>query len=785
MTKKAPQHFNSSSKTAALINDTDWSNSSLGPIETWPLSLKTAVRILLECKLPMYMAWGKDFIQFYNDAYIPILGLKHPEAMSSSAPDTWPEIWPTIGPMWEEVWQGNSIGFDNFKLTIERFHYQEDCYFNFSYSPVPDDDGNVAGVLVTFVETTEMVRGQEKLKDERDNLYSVFEQAPMPIAIVRGDDLVYELSNTANQKFYGGQNLVGIKVADTPGATEENHKLLKSVYDTGERFIGRAFPAELNSDGKPRLHYLDLLFEPFRDQTGKVDGIIMTGVDVTDSVVAKLKAEQSEKYLKEFLDSLPLIIWSCNSEGQVNYFNRCWWNYSGLDPVKDFHQLAGVDIIHPDERDFVMESFGQSFKKGIPFEAKYRLLSASDQYRWHLVRLTPLHNVNGEVVSWIGTATDVNDLLEAQSRFTAFFEQSSLPMEIYDLNGTPIQVNKAWEELFATTFDQLQGYNVLQDPQIEKNGIKSLILKAMEGEAVEATPFYYNPSEIGKTGRERWLEASFFPVMDANEGVREIAMILRDVTDRELAQANLIKSNAELEMAVRARQDLLNICGHELKTPLSSLRLQTQTAKRRIAKGDDSVYAPEKVDKLLDLYGNQIERLVHLVDDMLDFTRISSGKLNLTPEKVNLSELVIEVVDHFAEQLAAADCTVTTSLDSDVIGFWDRYRIEQVMANLLTNAIKYGRGFPVKLEVTKSKDQKFAILKVRDHGMGIAAENHDKIFNRFERVVSANEVSGLGLGLYITKDIILNHNGSIRVESALNEGSEFIVELPLRGADET
>lgn len=150
-------------KMGELMRSLDWAVTPVGPPEHWPLSLKTAVRTLLECKLPMYIAWGPEFIQFYNDAYRPILGNKHPDAMGKSVTHTWPEIWPTIGPMFAEVKQGKSLGFDNFVLTIERFGYPEDCYFDFSYSPAPDDNGDVAGVLVTFAETTKKVLLESRL----------------------------------------------------------------------------------------------------------------------------------------------------------------------------------------------------------------------------------------------------------------------------------------------------------------------------------------------------------------------------------------------------------------------------------------------------------------------------------------------------------------------------------------------------------------------------------------------------------------------------------------------
>jgi signal transduction histidine kinase/ActR/RegA family two-component response regulator len=141
-----------------------WADTPVGPPHQWPQSLRAAVSILLECQLPMYIAWGPALTQLFNDAYVPILGAKHPRALGRPAPETWGEIWGTIGPMWQKVLAGEPIGFDDFKLTIERFGYPEDCYFNFSYSPLRDDDGRVAGVLVTFAETTRQVLGEQRFR---------------------------------------------------------------------------------------------------------------------------------------------------------------------------------------------------------------------------------------------------------------------------------------------------------------------------------------------------------------------------------------------------------------------------------------------------------------------------------------------------------------------------------------------------------------------------------------------------------------------------------------------
>jgi len=156
--------FPGAGEMAARMRAHAWSDTPLGPPRQWPKALRAVVATLLECQLPLYVAWGPGFTQIYNDAYRPILGAKHPRALGQPTPESWGEIWDTVGPMWQRVMAGEAIGFDDFKLTIDRFGYPEDCYFNFSYSPVRDDEGRVAGVLVTFAETTRRVLGERRFR---------------------------------------------------------------------------------------------------------------------------------------------------------------------------------------------------------------------------------------------------------------------------------------------------------------------------------------------------------------------------------------------------------------------------------------------------------------------------------------------------------------------------------------------------------------------------------------------------------------------------------------------
>jgi PAS domain S-box-containing protein len=366
----------------------------------------------------------------------------------------------------------------------------------------------------------------------------------------------------------------------------------------------------------------------------------------------------------------------------------------------------------------------------------------------------------------------------AEERFHTFFEQSSFPIQIYDVEGNCIETNKAWEGLYQADRRNLQGYNVLQDPQLENLGISPYIRRAFAGETLSVPPIIYDPAAIGKPGRPRWIEGFLYPIRDQAQNIREVVMVVIDVTDRIESQHELERRQQGLENALKARSTLMGICGHELRTPLTSLKLQTQTIQRRIARGDTSVFEPQRVSRLMEFYDSQVDRLVRLIDEMLDMTRIETGKLQLRLEEIDLSLLLQDVLDRQSDGFIAAGCSVSSKIEKGVHALADRFRIEQVLVNLMTNASKYGKGQAVEISLARSGEHLH--LSVRDHGIGIADEHQERIFHPFERAVSAIEISGLGLGLYISKEIVEAHGGKIILKSSPGQGANFTLVLPIK-----
>jgi signal transduction histidine kinase len=257
-----------------------------------------------------------------------------------------------------------------------------------------------------------------------------------------------------------------------------------------------------------------------------------------------------------------------------------------------------------------------------------------------------------------------------------------------------------------------------------------------------------------------------------------------DATDVQLARdlgqrAGMAVENARLyqsaQRAIAIRDEFLSIASHELKTPLTALRLQLHTILRGAQRPPEHAMPAERVSRAVDVAARQTERLAKLVDTLLDVSRITAGKLELEPETVDLGAAAREIVQRLTPELAAAGCTVELRLEPGVVGRWDRMRVDQIVTNLLTNAAKYGAGRPIEVDV--GGDEHVARLRVRDHGIGIAENKLSRIFERFERGVSAREFGGLGLGLYIVRQIVEAHGGSVRAES-LRDGARFEVDLP-------
>jgi two-component system, LuxR family, sensor kinase FixL len=274
-----------------------------------------------------------------------------------------------------------------------------------------------------------------------------------------------------------------------------------------------------------------------------------------------------------------------------------------------------------------------------------------------------------------------------------------------------------------------------------------------------------------KDGGEFEAEISLAP-LDGGGRAYAVAAV-RDVTERKrLERGAQLYRQAQDE--VRERDEFLSVASHELRTPVTALQLQLQMLNRVAQRAGASL--PRVLMEKMEALERQTRRITLLVNELLDVSRMRLGRLELKLERMDLSEVVREALAGLREELERSGSRIALRADRPAVGRWDRLRIEQVLTNLLVNAVKFGEGKPIAVAV--DADGGHARLTVADQGIGIAPEHHRRVFGRFERAVPAQHFGGLGLGLYIAREIVEAHGGTIQLTSSPGSGSTFTVEIP-------
>lgn len=503
------EEFEQTGEMGILMSTHDWSKTPFGDPSTWPEGLFSLIGVMLENKIAMCILWGPDFLQLYNDAYVPILGNKHPAAFAQPMYVSWPEVAESARSITDDVLKGKSVHFRNKKYTV-------------------------------------------------------------------------------------------------------------------------------NVGAHPEEHFYTYSCVPIRVRPGAVSGVLMTSIEVTQEIVREGALKESERIFRAYQEQSPLPFLSMNKDLVVDYINP-----------------AGIR---------------------------------------HMV-------VTGQTVEVVGKS---------------FFE--------------------LWPATRGTIFEEST-------------------MRAMKGEVVEYEA-RYEPLD-------RWFRILVYPQLDG------LGVYYQDISVNKELQLSL-------EHAVRARDQFLSLASHELNTPLTSLKLNTQMMERSLESGK---LDHDRLKKFFQQTEFHISRLGQLVGDMMDSSRVREGRFNLKLETLDLSQLVADSLERYAPQfiVSGVRAPVINRKGKNFQIKGDRERLDQVMCNLFSNAIKYGKGNPVS--VTIEEEAQEVRVSVKDQGIGVPPGEEDSIFEQYHRSSSAVG-EGLGLGLYIAREILRALGGRISVESEQEKGSTFSLWLP-------
>ena len=501
-------------------------------------------------------------------------------------------------------------------------------------------------ILLAIEDVSERRQLEEKEKDLNEIFMNMVVNAPVAMMVLRGPSHIVDIINAPALKLLGKTDVELLKLrlvkAIPTLVNSEYLEILNRVFRTGERYEATEQKVNLKHLGKYAVCYLNLVFDPFKNNLGSITGVVAICNDVTAQVTARKKIEENELKFQLIADFMPEKIWTTKADGNTDYFNKRFLEYSGLN-FEEIQKWGWQKIIHLDDWPENERLWKESVSTGKDFEFMHRFLNTKGEYRWHLSRSLPLKDEAGNILMWVGASTEIHSVKEEEEK-----------------------------------------------------------------------------------------------------------------------RANFIK-----------------MVSHELKTPVTSIKGYVQLLQMLI-ENDKDINLPEPATSSLIRINNLVDRLTRLIREMLDLSRLDSGQMEFHEENFNLLNLIIETVKDMQQTNPKHIIKITEEFACEVKG--DKNQLEQLMVNLIGNAIKYSKeGSQILISVKQQSDFDVEV-SVKDEGIGIEPKDQAKIFERFYRVSGKNEMTypGFGIGLFICKEIVERHGGTISLQSEKNEGAVFTFTLPLK-----
>ena len=777
----------------AMMRVHPWANSPLGPPSNWPAQLKTIVGLMLNAPQPMFAVWGPEQWMFYNDTYAEILGGHHP-ALARRFPEVWSEIRDDVGPIMARAYAGVPTYMDDIELMLQRHGHVEEAHFSFFYAPVRGDDGEVQGAFCACTEITQQVRAKREHAAELDRLREMFTLSPSFVAVLRGPEHRFELTNPAYLKLIGQRDVIGMPVrAALPEVDGQGFfELLDRVYHSGEAHSGHAVPASLIPEpgAEPEERILDFVYQPMRGADGRVNGIFVEGVDVTDVVTQAQILRESEEKFRSFAQLAPHHMWTSPANGQLDWFNEQTLRYSGMNTAA----LVGAGwstLVHPDDLARASSTWSAALRSGANYEAEFRIRRADGIYRWHLVRALPVRNARGNIVRWVGTNTDIQDQRADRDKLrviNATLERrvdertrerermwSSSPdlIAMIDPGGFFIDVNPVWTSALGWDREQIVGKRIdeLIHPEDHASAENALaratvgILPNFECRVRHAD------------GRHRFVAWTAAP--DA----QTIFAFGRDISaDRERSDA-LAKAEEQLRQAqkMEAIGQLTGGIAHDFNNMLASIYGSIQLMQRKLSAGKQDGF-----EKLLERASASSQRASALTQRLLAFARRQA----LETRRVDVCALVDSLEDMMSHTLGPRIALQVRHAEDAWPARIDSAQLESALVNLVINARDaMPDGGQLTIEVANCRFDaayaatqaelapgEYVAVSVSDNGAGMSATVTARAFEPFYTTKPIGQ--GTGLGLSMVYGFVKQAGGHARICSEVDRGTTITLYLP-------
>ncbi len=490
-------------------------------------------------------------------------------------------------------------------------------------------------------------------------------------------------------------------------------------------------------------------------------------------VQAEAALAASEERFQALVQGFAQAVWETDAQGAVHADSPSWRRLTGQS-VNEWLGFGWVAAVHPDDRHFLLRHWQEALAEGAPLNAEYRMRQAGGGWRWTNVRAAPLRDAEGRVARWIGMNIDVDArrqaeaaLRESDGRFRVLAEASPALIYQFDDRGQVVYANRACKERLGMQAGSVpeNAWGAMLDPE---EGAR--YVERVRTALATRTPLQQRMRARAADGRWRWFESHGAPLFGQGGAYRGHVGIAIDVTEA-------VEAEEALRQADRRKDEFLATLAHELRNPLAPISNAVHLMRRPDGR--------RSADRMVEMVGRQVRQIVRLVDDLMDVSRITQGKLELRKEPLSLAEVLSMAVETSIPSVEAGRHELAVSLPEETLMLdADKVRLTQVFGNMLNNAAKYtDRGGRIWLGAWRDGDE--CVISVRDTGIGIPPEKLPHVFEMFAQAHrdSARGQAGLGIGLTMVKSLIELHGGSVEARSdGPGQGSEFIVRLPLAGA---
>jgi PAS domain S-box-containing protein len=707
---------------------------------------------------------------------------------------------------------GEPYKIDEFLIPVAEYEGgpTKDRYFNFNYEARRDENSQVDGVMVFVFEVTGIMQVQQELRKARElaeqqkRIYETITSGTPDLMYVFGLDYRFSYANSALLAMWGKTwgNAIGKSLLENgyePWHAEMHEREIDHIIATGESVRGEvAFPhATLGR----RIY--DYILIPVINEQGEVEAVAGTTRDVTER---KQWEERQEKFAKELqsvneemtaaneelastneeltamhdhlekmnqelatsasrlrmaIESTRLGTWDYGPRTGELYWSKECRDIYGISSDSAISFEVFSEHIHPDDRAWVQKRIQKALdpEKGGHYEVIFRIVRFDNgETRWIQSHGT-VYFEEEKASRFMGTVLDITDIKQAEeqsAKLAAIIQSSDDAIISKTLESVITSWNAAAERIFGYTAEEVIGepiYKLIPEDRQEEE--PQIIARLKSGERIE----HFETKRRTKEGRLIDVSLTISPVKDPQGNIIGLSKIARDITEKKLDETR--------------KSDFIGMVSHELKTPLTSLTAITQFVHDKLKNNEDTFLA-----NAMQKANQQVKRMTVMINGFLNISRLESGKIYIEKQEFDMESLISEVIE---------DVSLTT--DTHMICFEkcrlvpvnaDREKISSVISNFISNAIKYSpKGNHIEVTCTTKDGQ--VIISVKDEGMGIKKEDLDKIFDRYYRVESnrMRHISGFGIGLYLSSEIIQRHDGNVWAESEPGIGSTFYFSLPL------